>query len=173
MTAICEYPDGVILKTCEPVDAEFGEGLSNLIGDMKEACHSFGGQGLAANQIGVLKRVIIYQDNQGQMQSLTNPEIIEFGSETSTVAEGCLSLPGLQVKVTRPTEITVTGLTEDFQPITMVAEGLEARVIQHEIDHLNGILIVDHQGKLNRKMTLDKWMKKTIQFRRHERKLAA
>jgi peptide deformylase len=55
----------------------------------------------------------------------------------------------------------------------MVAEGLEARVIQHEIDHLNGILIVDHQGKLNRKMILDKWMKKTIQFRRHERKLAA
>jgi peptide deformylase len=107
------------------------------------------------------------------MQSLTNPEIIEFGSETSTAAEGCLSLPGLQVKVTRPTEITVTGLTEDFQPITMVAEGLEARVIQHEIDHLNGILIVDHQGKLNRKMTLDKWMKKTIQFRRYERKLAA
>ena len=173
MTAICEYPDGVILKTCEPVDAEFGEGLTNLIGDMKEVCLSFRGQGLAANQIGVLKRVIIYQDNQGQMQSLTNPEIIEFGSETSAAAEGCLSLPGLQVKVTRPTEITVTGLTEDFQPITMVAEGLEARVIQHEIDHLNGILIVDHQGKLNRKMILDKWMKKTIQFRRHERKLAA
>ena len=83
MTAICEYPDGVILKTCEPVDAEFGEGLTNLIGDMKEACLSFRGQGLAANQIGVLKRVIIYQDSQGQMQSLTNPEIIEFGSETS------------------------------------------------------------------------------------------
>ena len=74
MTAICEYPDGVILKTCEPVDAEFGEGLTNLIGDMKEACLSFRGQGLAANQIGVLKRVIIYQDNQGQMQSLTNPD---------------------------------------------------------------------------------------------------
>lgn len=173
MTAICEYPDGVILKTCEPFDINDGEGLLNLIGDMKEACISFHGQGLAANQIGVLKRVIIFQDTQGQIQSLTNPEITEFGSETTTAAEGCLSLPGLQVKVTRPTEITVTGLTEDLQPITMASEGLEARIIQHEIDHLNGILIVDHQGKLNRKMTLDKWMKKTIQFRRRERKLAA
>jgi hypothetical protein len=96
MTAICEYPDGVILKTCaNQFDMhEIGEGLTSLIGDMKEACISFHGQGLTANQIGVLKRVIIFQDSQGQFQSLTNPEITELGSETATAAEGCLEPAG-------------------------------------------------------------------------------
>jgi peptide deformylase len=161
MAAICEYPNGVILKTCEPWEPSVIDpyGLQGLIADMKAVCALHKGQGLAANQIGVLKRVIIFQDNQGQMQSLVNPEILELGSETSTAMEGCLSLPGLQVKVTRPTEITVTGLTENLEPVTLVSEGLEARCIHHEIDHLNGVLIVDHQGRLNRKMTLDKWMK--------------
>jgi hypothetical protein len=121
----------------------------------------------------------------------------------TVVVQDCLVLPGLHLMVSHvfvDRYMKWAGLDEPFQvwrwhldvypPMGIVpvqygvygdavlrkdriAEGLEARVIQHEIDHLNGILIVDHQGKLNRKMTLDKWMKKTIQFRRHERKLAA
>ena len=173
---VVTYPSSVLLKACEFWKSSVIDPYRHqrLVNDMRAVCAFYNGQGLAANQIGVLKRVILYQDNQGELQSLTNPEILEFGSEKATTAEGCLSLPGLQVQIARPTEITVTGLNEQLLQVTMIAEGREARAIQHEIDHLDGKLITDHQGSLNRKMLLDKWMKKTNKFRRISRqKLAA
>lgn len=155
---IVEYPDVRVNTACMPVEFPY-QGLSFQIADMIANCRAHKGVGLAANQLGIMSRIIVYTDNAGELQCLINPEILEFSEETATATEGCLSLPGLELDMTRSVEITVKGLTESLQEVTLVATGMEARVIQHEIDHLDGFLIVDFLGKLNRSMTLSKWMK--------------
>lgn len=159
MRQIVEYPNGALLKKCLEVNLPSLE-TTQLIAEMKEICKaSDTGVGLAANQIGVLQRVIVYQDKAGEYHGLINPRIIEALPVKEEGVEGCLSLPGLQMRIFRSVEVTVEALDESARPVTLVFEGLEARIIQHEIDHLDGKLITDHHGKLNRQMTLDKWMK--------------
>ncbi|MBZ9687958.1 peptide deformylase [Clostridium estertheticum] len=112
-----------------------------LIKDMKETMYNSKGLGLAAPQVGILKRIVVIDVGNGPM-ALINPEILEMeGSNISH--EGCLSIPGVQKNVERPEKVTVKALTENGEEIVMPGEGLLARAICHEIDHLDGILFVD------------------------------
>jgi peptide deformylase len=91
--------------------------------------------------------------------ALVNPVLAERSSEVERAEEGCLSIPGLQEIVERPARVNVSGLDADGVPVSVVAEGLLARVLQHEIDHLDGILFIDRVSPLKRKLLIDKWKK--------------
>jgi peptide deformylase len=110
------------------------------------------GVGLAATQLGVLHRVLVYRVQQDSpVAALVNPEIEWRGKEQEISEEGCLSLPAVLVDVERPVHVRVRALDEYGEPIVIEASGLEARVIQHEIDHLDGVLILDRTSREQRK----------------------
>ena len=110
------------------------------------------GVGLAATQVGVLHRLLVYRVGpHGPIAALVNPELEWKGRETEAMEEGCLSLPGVLVEVDRPVHVRVRALNEFGEPILIEASGLEARVIQHEIDHLDGVLILDRTSRDQRK----------------------
>lgn len=132
--------DSILRKKSREVE-EINERILTLIKDMKETMYEADGVGLAAPQVGILKRLVIIDVGEGPI-TLINPEIIEKeGSQTDY--EGCLSLPGKQGKVTRPYKITAKALNEKGEKIEIKGEGLLARAICHEIDHLDGILFID------------------------------
>lgn len=108
---------------------------------MIDTMHEENGVGFAANQIGVLQKVLVYDDGTGP-KVLINPKIIRASGEQVGI-EGCLSVPGLQGEVRRANEVEVKGLDENGKPVKIKAEGLTARIIQHELDHLNGVLFID------------------------------
>jgi peptide deformylase len=110
------------------------------------------GVGLAATQVGVLHRVLVYRvQHQAPVAALVNPEVEWTGNELETMEEGCLSLPGVLVDVERPVHVRVRALDERGEPVVVEASGLEARVIQHEIDHLDGVLILERTSREQRK----------------------
>ncbi len=129
---------------------EFDESLQRLAEDMIRIMREHDGVGLAANQIGRLKRVLVaaYEDEE---YALVNPMIEARSEATEKDVEGCLSLPGTRVEVERPLAITVTGHDPSGAPARIEAEGLLARIFQHEIDHLDGILILDRTDRESRK----------------------
>src|SRR5262245_23135661 len=115
------------------------------------------GVGLAAPQVGVLRRVLVYQTSDDEpIVALVNPRLTSSSEETETVDEGCLSLGAASVivPVPRPLSVTIEALTPDGEQVTVEAEGLEARVIQHELDHLDGVLISDRTGPDERRQAL-------------------
>jgi peptide deformylase len=113
------------------------------------------GVGLAATQVGALRRLLVYRVQQQQpIAALINPEIEWKGKEQEIAEEGCLSLPAILVDVDRAIHIRVKALNEFGEPITVEASGLEARVIQHEMDHLDGVLILDRTARDQRKAAL-------------------
>jgi peptide deformylase len=113
------------------------------------------GIGLAATQVGVLHRLLVYRaDPEQPIRALANPQIEWLSEETDVAAEGCLSIPGVHVDVTRPARLRVSAQDPTGAPIEIEAEGLEARVIQHEIDHLDGVLILDRVSKEQRKQAM-------------------
>lgn len=141
---IVKEPDPILRKTCKPV-SKFNANLHKLLDDMAETMYDAQGVGLAAPQIGILKRVIVVdtleEDGPGLLE-VVNPEIIQSkGSQLGP--EGCLSIPGLQGEVKRFQHIVVKGHTRDGDQLEIVAEDFLAVVLQHEIDHLNGILFTD------------------------------
>jgi peptide deformylase len=110
------------------------------------------GVGLAATQVGVVHRLLVYRISQdAQLAALINPELEWSGRETESMEEGCLSLPRVLVDVERPVHVRVRALDEYGEPILIEASGLEARVIQHEMDHLDGVLILDRTSREQRK----------------------
>jgi peptide deformylase len=119
------------------------------------------GVGLAAPQVGVGQRVIVVDDHEDDSQplALINPEIVEFSDDLDRAEEGCLSIPGLREIVERPFAVTVRALDRDGVPMEIEAEGLLARILQHEVDHLDGILFLDRVSPLKRKMLLARWQK--------------
>lgn len=122
--------------------------IHKLLDNMRDTMYEYRGVGLAAPQIGVLKRVIVIDAGDGLIEMI-NPEIIEAkGSEKAV--EGCLSIPGVEGDVTRPSEIMVRGLNRDAEEVEYKAKGLIARIFQHEIDHLNGILFIDKAENLRK-----------------------
>lgn len=135
------YPDSVLREKALPVDDVNGD-ISELIDGMAEIMYSYEGIGLAAPQAGVLKRVIIADIGEGLI-STANPEILQK-EDDEKLEEGCLSLPDIQVEIERKRIISVKGISQQGKEITYELNGLMARVIQHEIDHLNGILIIDY-----------------------------
>jgi peptide deformylase len=132
---------------------EFDRGLRKLAKRMIRTMHDAPGVGLAAPQVGVLQRLLVY-DVDDDPHVLVNPELDEFSDETEESDEGCLSVPGVTMPVERAVSVRVRGLDEYGEPVDFRAEGFEARVIQHETDHLNGVLIVDRTSRSSRAAAL-------------------
>ncbi|MBO8158519.1 peptide deformylase [Thermosyntropha sp.] len=130
-----------VLRTKAKEVTRINDGLLRLLENMKDTMYEFDGIGLAAPQIGVLKRVIVVDPGDNYME-LINPEIIYKEGE-QTGREGCLSIPGVYGKVSRAKKVIVKALNRHNETITVEAEDLLARVLQHEIDHLDGILFID------------------------------
>lgn len=128
-----------------------------FIDDLFETMDAAKGVGLAANQVGVTSRVAVV-DADGHRFEMVNPVIVDQGGE-ETAEEGCLSIPDLYADVTRSATVTVEALDRDGRPFRLEAEGFKARVIQHEIDHLDGILFVDRLSPLKRKLLVTRWRK--------------
>ena len=146
LRTIREDGDEVLRKKCKPVE-KMTERLSQLIDDMFDTMYDANGVGLAAPQVGILRRIVVIDIGEGNPVVLVNPEIVEADGE-QTGPEGCLSLPGLQGEVTRPNHVVVKALDRDMNPIVVEGEELMARALCHEIDHLDGILFIDHiKGK--------------------------
>jgi peptide deformylase len=136
------YPDSILRTVCEPVDA-FDSTLRDVADEMLALMHEHRGIGLAAPQVGLRHRLIVCGIEDHPF-ALTNFAVQDF-SEPRDFMEGCLSLPGVQVNVRRPERIRVTGYDVHGQRRSFGAVGLWARVIQHELDHLNGVLICDYK----------------------------
>jgi peptide deformylase len=146
------YPDPVLRVKCREV-TQLDERLQKLASDMVETMYAAPGVGLAAPQVGVELRLAVVDVSMGEdpsmLRVLVNPEILERSGLDSEV-EGCLSLPGINDKVDRPTAVTVRAQDLKGQPFELQAEGFFARAICHEIDHLDGILFTDHLRGLRR-----------------------
>ena len=143
------YPNPILRETSEIVE-EVGEDIRHLIDDMAETMYASRGIGLAAIQIGVPKRVIVIDVGEG-LVALVNPVISKQEGEAQ-MEEGCLCLPGVMVDVTRSERVTVKALDAKGEEVTFDAEGLFGRALQHEIEHLEGILIVDKVSKIKREL---------------------
>ena len=139
--ALKEYPDPILRRTALPV-ADVCKSVRALLRGMARIMYNREGIGLAAPQIGVMRRLIIADIGEGLL-SLINPEILDRRGE-AFLLEGCLSLPSVGVKVTRNESITVHGIDAAGRQVTRDFSGLMARVIQHDIDHLDGVLILDY-----------------------------
>jgi len=146
-----KFGDPVLRASAVEVDS-FDEALAAEIERMGELMHDALGVGLAATQLGVLHRVLVYRVLvEDPVTALVNP-VLEFSSEElAIVEEGCLSIPGVHVEVERPAQVRVRAHGASGEELQIEAEGLEARVIQHEIDHLNGVLIIDRISREQRK----------------------
>jgi len=141
------YPDSVLREKSLPVK-DFNEAVRDLMEGMAGIMYAYQGIGLAAPQVGILQRVIIGDIGEGLI-SLANPEIIAETGE-DLLDEGCLSLPDIQVTVQRRQSIFVRGIDATGKEIERELSGLMARVIQHEIDHLNGVLIIDYASLIEK-----------------------
>lgn len=134
------FGDPVLLSKADTV-TDFDGTLSHLIDDMLDTMDAHQGVGLAANQVGVLQRVFVY-DCEGTRGHIVNPKWEAIGEETLHESEGCLSIPGVNAPVTRHAQVRVTGQDRHGTPVSFEAEGLLARCVQHESDHLDGVLFL-------------------------------
>ena len=149
-----KYGDPVLRSRARPVEV-FDDALADEVRRMGALMDDALGIGLAATQLGVMHRVLVYRvDPDAPLGVLINPEIEHKGDELETMEEGCLSLPGVGVEVERPIHVRVRASDETGAPITVEASGLEARVIQHEMDHLDGVLILDRTSRDQRKQAM-------------------
>ena len=156
LAQIRQYPDPVLRMQANEVE-EGDESLPALTERMSRLMQEARGVGLAAPQIGVLRRVLIYQtSDEKPIVALVNPRVLETSEERETSEEGCLSLgsAAVVVPVERPIALTVEATSPEGEPLRIEAEGLEARVIQHELDHLDGVLIVDRTTPEGRREAL-------------------
>jgi peptide deformylase len=151
LARVRKFGDPVLRTRARPVE-RFDEALRNEVERMGELMIDAVGVGLAATQVGVLHRVLVYRVQQeSPVIALVNPEIEWKGGEEEIMEEGCLSLPAVLVDVERPIHVRVRAQDERGEEIVIEATGLEARVIQHEIDHLDGVLILDRTSRDQRK----------------------
>ena len=156
LAQIRQYPDPALRMQALEVD-EADEAVADLVERMTRLMQEARGLGLAAPQVGVLRRVLVYQtDDEEPVVALVNPRLTGSSEERESVDEGCLSLGAatVVVPVERPVTVTVEATTPDGETVTVEAEGLEARVIQHELDHLDGVLILDRTTPEERRSAL-------------------
>ncbi len=158
---IVTLPDPVLRRKARPV-AKFDKNLQTLIDDMIDTMRAAPGVGLAAPQVGVSERVIVVEyaepeaTEEGQepkevepkLYVMVNPEIVKASPETEVGIEGCLSIPGLVGEVERTYEVRLKGFSRRGQPMKLKAEGWLARIFQHEIDHINGVVFTDRATKV-------------------------
>lgn len=158
---IVKLPDPVLRKVSEPVERVDAE-LVKLADDMLETMYDAPGVGLAAVQVGVLKRLVVLDVSEGDERNplvLFNPEILQLGDETRLHEEGCLSIPDTHVDIERPASLVVGYIDREGKPRELKAEGLLATAVQHEIDHLNGKMIIDYLSRLKRDIVVRKFKK--------------
>jgi peptide deformylase len=159
---ILTIPDPILRKTARPVERVDAE-LVRLADDMLEAMYEAPGIGLAAPQVGVSRRLVVLDvegdDEKAKPLILINPEIVTLGPELRVYEEGCLSIPDVKVDIERPSTLTVRYLDRDGKQQTLNAEGLLATAIQHEVDHLDGRLIIDFLSRLKRDIIVRRFRK--------------
>src|SRR3954464_11510441 len=146
--------DPALRSTARPID-RFDDALRARVERMGRLMHDAYGIGLAATQLGIMHRLLVYRTElEGEVAALINPVLEWASKEKESSEEGCLSLPGVGVEVERPVHVRVSALDEFGNPILVEASGLEARVIQHEMDHLDGVLILDRCSRDQRKQAM-------------------
>jgi peptide deformylase len=159
---IVTLPDPILRKLSTPIEHVDDE-LRRLADDMLETMYDAPGVGLAAVQVGIPRRLFVLdvaeEDERPTPLVLFNPEIVALGSETRVHEEGCLSIPDFRVEIERPASLTLRYIDRDGNPREMDAEGLLATAIQHEINHLDGKLIIDFLSPLKRDMVVRKFKK--------------
>ncbi len=155
-------PDPILRKKCDPLE-RVGDDTRKLMDDMLETMYAAPGIGLAAIQIGILKRIVVIDITKDETKKnpifLVNPKIIKKSKETSVYEEGCLSLPGQFAEIERPATCSIEYVDYHGKEKELKADGLLATCIQHEIDHLNGVLFIDYLSKLKKNMIIKKLVK--------------
>ena len=142
LAQIRQYPDPV-LRMQAPAVEKFDDDLKRLVTRMGELMKDANGVGLAATQVGVLRRVFVFAPEEDKVAALVNPEIVRRGDESDTDDEGCLSIQGVTMPVERSTSVRIEGRDERGDEVGYDFEGIVARIVQHELDHLDGKLILD------------------------------
>ena len=162
-------PDPILRKKASPLE-KVSEEVKKILNDMAETMYNAPGIGLAGNQVGVLKRLVVMDcstdEEDPNLIKMINPEIVNSSDEKEELEEGCLSIPDHKSIVKRPANVKVKYLNIDGIEKILDAEGLLAACVQHEIDHLNGILFVDHISRIKRDIILRKVKK---QLRENEK----
>jgi peptide deformylase len=156
LSLVRQYPDPVLRMKANEV-GDFDESVTGLVERMTLLMDEARGVGLAAPQLGVLRRILIYRKAEEEpVVALVNPRVVSAGEEVEAADEGCLSLGAatVVVEVERPTALKIEASSPEGEPISIEAEGLEARVIQHELDHLDGVLIIDRTTPEQRRAAL-------------------
>lgn len=165
---IVKLPDPVLKQVSQPVE-RVDDDLRALVGDMFQTMYDAPGIGLAAVQVGIPRRLLVIdlakEDQPKDPMAFINPEIVWSSDDLSTYEEGCLSIPDVFDNVERPAEVKVKYVDESGKQQEMHCTGLMATCIQHEIDHLNGILFIDHLSRLKRSMVVRKFTKLARQQR--------
>ena len=147
---IIYYGDPVLRELSKEV-TEITDETRKILDEMVETMREESGVGLAANQVGLTQRFFVCEV-EGNVKKIINPEIIEFSEEEIEMEEGCLSIPGIYKRVKRPEKIKVKYLNEKGEKIEEELDGIWARVFQHELDHLNGVLFIDKLSALNKRL---------------------
>ncbi|HWE80126.1 MAG TPA: peptide deformylase [Gaiellaceae bacterium] len=153
LAQIRQYPDVALRMKAKEV-TEFDEFLMQLVERMIHLMGDAQGVGLAATQVGVLQRVFVFSHDENATQAIVNPRIVDPSTEKETEEEGCLSLEGVRVPVERSTRVTLEGVDPSGEAVKLELEGLSARVVQHEFDHLDGVLIIDRTDAEHRSEAL-------------------
>jgi peptide deformylase len=153
LAQIRQYPDPVLRMAARDVE-DFDEDLRRLVDRMKRLMKDAYGVGLAGNQVGMLRRLFVFQKDEDEVAALVNPRIVERSEETDVDEEGCLSIQGIRIPVERSLAITIEAKDEEGRDVRLELEGLTARVAQHEIDHLDGTLILDRTDDESRRRAL-------------------
>ncbi len=157
---IRKFGDPVLKTRASPVES-FDESLVRLTQDMLATMRDNEGVGLAATQVGRLKRVFVAAIEEDEYV-IVNPVLTDRSETTETATEGCLSIPGIQVDVERPTAVTISGQDVSGKPLQIEASDLLARVLQHEVDHLDGVLILDRTDRQSRKVAMREWREQLL-----------
>jgi peptide deformylase len=153
LAQIRQYPDTALRLTAHEVD-DFDDDLGRLAERMIELMRDARGVGLAATQVGVLRRLFVFEPDEDGPRAIVNPRVVEQSDETETDLEGCLSLQGIRVPVKRSARVTIEGRDATGDAVRWELAALGARVVQHELDHLNGVLIIDRTDDEHRKEAL-------------------
>jgi peptide deformylase len=146
------FGDPVLKTRAAPVET-FDDALAHLAEEMLTTMREHEGVGLAANQVGRLRRILVAA-TEDEEYVIVNPQIEEAAKTTEKAVEGCLSIPDIQVEIERPTAVTLSGQDSTGAPLRIEASGLLARIFQHEVDHLDGVLILDRTDRESRKAAM-------------------
>jgi len=153
LAQIRQYGDPALRLIAHEVE-DFDDDLRRLVERMTLLMHEAQGVGLAATQVGVLRRLFVFEPDEEGPRAVVNPVVVERGEESATDAEGCLSLQGVKVPVERSTRIVLEGKDPNGEDLRLELDAYASRIVQHELDHLDGILIIDRTDDEHRKQAL-------------------